>query len=60
MKTEIRIRINKQLKMEVEAALKPYGMRIQDLIRYFLEEIASGRYDPRQLLIEDKNKADRK
>lgn len=51
MKSEIRIRIDKQHKIDIEAVLKPYGMSIQDLIRHFLESLVSGRYDPRDLLV---------
>lgn len=53
MKTEIRVRIDRQLKLDVEAILKPHGLSIADAMRYFLEAIVSGRYDPRQLLDQD-------
>lgn len=54
MKTEIRVRVDRQLKLDVEAILKSQGLTIADAIRYFLEAIVSGRYDPRQLLDQKK------
>jgi addiction module RelB/DinJ family antitoxin len=54
MKTEIRVRVDRQLKLDVKAILKRQDLTISDAIRYFLEAIVSGRYDPRQLLNQKK------